>query len=311
MPAYHVDRSVTIDADESRVRAAVEDFREWPKWSPWLCMEPDAKLDYYGTPGEVGHGYDWDGELVGAGGMKIASLGGGRQQMELSFLRPFKSKADVLIEIKPVGESQTEVTWHMDGKLPFFMFFMVGMMKTMIGMDYTRGLKMLKEYVETGEVLSHIEIVGVVDVPQFNYLGVEARCAMSEMGDSMKQTLPAAHRCATDNNIEISGPPGALYHKVNMKHGQCHYTAIMQTVSPAEVNGYESGTLGPCKAIKIVHTGSYQHLGNAWSAAMSYEYYKKGIKRLKSLPSFEFYPNDPHETPEKDWLTEIFVPVRG
>ena len=42
MPAYHVERSTRIDASESKVLPAIEDFNEWPKWSPWLCMEPTA-----------------------------------------------------------------------------------------------------------------------------------------------------------------------------------------------------------------------------------------------------------------------------
>lgn len=45
----------------------------------------------------------------------------------------------------------------MDGKLPYFMFFMVKMMKNWIGMDYERGLAMLKEFIETGEVISRVE----------------------------------------------------------------------------------------------------------------------------------------------------------
>lgn len=125
MPAYHVERSVRIDADESRVRPAIENFAEWPKWSPWLCMEPTTKLNVYGTPGKTDHGYEWDGELVGAGSMKIASTSNGTQQMDLSFLRPFKSKAQVMMQVKPAGEGQTDVTWHMDGKMPFFLFFMI------------------------------------------------------------------------------------------------------------------------------------------------------------------------------------------
>ena len=310
MPAYHVERSIQIGANESQVRPVIEDFSEWPKWSPWLCMEPTAKLNVFGTPGQSDHGYDWDGELVGAGSMKIAAVDQGIQHMDLAFLRPFKSTAKVMLETKPIGDSQTEVTWHMDGKMPFFLFFMIGMMKSMIGMDYARGLKMLKELVETGSVKSKTEIVGIVDVPQSHYVGVEAHCTMDEIGDSMGQTLPAAFECATDNQIEMQGPPGALYHQVDLKQQKCHYTAIVQTESAAQINGVKTGTITTCKALKINHTGSYHHLGNAWSTAMAYQRYKK-LKPLKSQCAFELYPTDPSETAEEDLITEIFVPLRG
>ena len=273
-------------------------------------MEPNTKLDVHGTPGQVGHGYQWDGELVGAGSMKIASNESGKQQMDLEFLRPFKSKAQVLMVIKPIGESQTEVAWHMDGKMPFFLFFMLDTMKTMIGMDYERGLKMLKEYVETGGIQSKVEIEGVVDLPESYYLGVEARCTLAEMGDSMKETLPAAYKSACDKQVEMKGAPGALYHDFDFKKKACHYTAIVQTESPAEIDGLKSGAIGGCKAIKVKHTGSYDHLGNAWTAAMSYQRYKK-LKPLKTQCGFELYANDPGETPVEELLTEVFVPIRG
>lgn len=310
MPAYHVERSVRIAAPESQVRAAVEDFNEWPKWSPWLCMEPSAKVTVYGTPGRSDHGYDWDGELVGAGDMKIASLEEDRLKMDLHFLRPFKSMAKVMLVIKSLGESDTEVTWHMDGKLPFFMFFLLGMMKTMIGRDYERGLKMLKEYVEAGSVKSKVEVVGVVDVLQSHYVGVSAHCTMNQIGESMSATISAANKIATDHQLSVAGPPGAVYHKFDMKVAACDYTAIVQIDQPTEIEGVTTGSIGPCKALKVVHTGKYEHLGNAWSAAMSCQRYKK-LKPLKSQSPFELYLNDPEETPEEELVTEILIPLRG
>ena len=310
VPAFHIERSVSIDADESRVRAAIEDFAEWPKWSPWLCMEPSARIDAFGTPGEVGHGYDWVGEVVGSGGMKIASNEGGKLKMDLHFLTPHKSNAKVMMEIKPRGDQQTEVTWQMDGKLPIFLFFLLPTMKAALGMDYARGLKMLKEYVETGAVKSKSEFVGIVDVEQSRYLGVEDRCKMDEMKDSFGRTMPAVCRLISEHQLETSGPPGAVYHKVDIKSGACHYAAMVQVPEPKSVDGAKPGSIEPCKAIKVVHTGSYDHVGNAWSTAMAHQRYKK-IKFHKSQPMFELYLNDPEETAEEDLVTEIYIPVRG
>ena len=309
MPAYHVERSIRMDANEAKVRPAIEDFNNWPHWSPWLCMEPNASLHVFGSPGQVGHGYEWDGQLVGSGNMRIATVEPNRQRMELHFLKPFKSQAKVAIEITSDGPDQTLVTWHMDGNLPFFLFFMRGMMKTMIGMDYARGLKMLKEYVETGTVKSKTEVVGIVDVPQSHFIGVDDHCTMDGIGESMQRTLPAAQRFVEENQLEVCGPPGAVYHRVDLKHQQCHYTAIVPTSRGVQIEGAECGQIAPCRALKIIHTGSYDHLGNAWTTAMAYQRYKK-IKPLKSQPPFERYPSDPDNTAAEDLVTEIFVPVR-
>jgi len=310
MPAYHIERSIVIDAAEVNVRPAIENFAQWPKWSPWLCMEPAAELDVYGTPGQPGHGYSWEGEVVGAGSMEILAVESSTQRMQLNFLKPFRSQAQVTMEIKPLGDAQTEVTWHMDGKMPFFLFFMISMMKAMIGMDYERGLRMLKEYVETGEVQSKTEFVGVVDAPMCQYLGVEAECSTDAIGESMGETLPRAYQLAMDSGLEVSGSPGALYREFDMKRGHCKYTSIVPVKDSQSVSGAVAGKTQPCRALKIVHRGSYEHLGNAWSTAMAHQRVKK-FKVHKSQCAFEFYLNDPAETPVEELLTEIYVPIRG
>ena len=310
MPAYHIERSITIDAPESKVRPAIENFAEWPKWSPWLCMEPDAKLDYRGTPGQIGHGYSWEGEVVGAGSMEIVAAEGSTLRMDLNFLKPFKSQAKVVMEIQSAGDSQTEVTWKMDGKMPFFLFFMIGMMKAMIGMDYERGLRMLKEYVETGEVQSRTEFVGIVEAPTCQYVGVEGQCATDAIGESMGETMPRAHQLVTDSGLEISGSPGALYHEFDMKGRRCKYTNFMPVRLAKPIAGAVTGEIQPCKALKVVHHGSYGHLGNAWGTAHSHLRYKK-LKPHKTQCAFEVYPNDPEEVPVEEILTEVYVPIRG
>jgi len=122
--------------------------------------------------------------------MQIRSVDGNRQDMDLQFLKPFKSQAEVALVLNPVSQDTTDITWTMDTSLPFFLFFMTGMMKSMIGMDFERGLKMLKAYCEEGEVNSSIEIVGVVDAPESRFIGFDTTSALNDIGDSMDETLP-------------------------------------------------------------------------------------------------------------------------
>lgn len=307
MPAYHVERSVKITAPSAKVRDVLEDFSEWPKWSPWLCMEPETKLNFFGEPKTVEHGYEWEGKVVGAGKMRLAAKDHQHLTMDLEFLRPFKSRAGIRFDIDQRGD-ETGVTWHMDGKLPFFMFFMTNAMKTYIGMDYERGLKMLKEYVETGAVKSQSNFAGIVDVSAMNFVGVEDHCSMDKLGDSMKRTLPAAHKLATDQKLTISGSPGTVYNKMDLKNQNFHYTAIMP-ISESVTGSKHGGAIEPCKALKVIHTGSYEHVGNAWSTVMAHQRTQK-LKPHKSQAPFEFYLNDPAETAEEELVTEIYVPIR-
>jgi effector-binding domain-containing protein len=314
MPRIHVEKSTHINAPLDTVKAATADFAEWPKWSPWLITEPTATVNVQGTAGQPGHGYNWQGELVGSGEMQIASVDGGRQMMDLQFLKPFKSKAKVELR---VSESQggTDVTWTMDSSLPFFLFFMTGMMKSMIGMDYERGLKMLKAYCETGSVNSRVELVGIIDAPETRFVGYDTSTTMQEIGDSMAETLPRISEQAGKLGLTPNASAiGAIYNKMEMKSGRCDYTAMVPVVESSDsikvAEGFRSGVIGGCKAIKVVHHGAYEFLPNGWNAAFAYQRNKK-LKLLKNQRPYEFYPDDPDTTPEADLKTEIYIPLRG
>ena len=101
-----------------------------------------------------------------------------------------------------------------------------------------------------------------------------------------------------------------MYRRFDMQSRDCAYTAFIPVKSANEIAGAVSGSIPACKAIKVVHKGSYNHLGNGWSTIMAHQRYKK-LKPLKGAYPFELYPNDPGEAPEEEWITEIYVPIRG
>jgi len=315
MPAFDLVSSININAPVSKVRDVVADFNTWPTWSPWLLMEPEAQVTYQGSPSELGHGYDWSGKKVGAGGMVITSLDANRMETDLNFLKPFKSQADVAFDFESVGAGETKVNWHMDSSLPFFMFFMVNKMKAMIKGDYDRGLRMLKDYVETGAVPSDIKVEGVVDVPATHYAGKQFSSSMENISDSMGAAFPDVFKTATEAGAEIAGMPFAIYNKMDMVKGSCNYTAAIPVGDAASAagglpGGVEFNSRPDCKAFKLVHTGPYRHLGNAWSTAYSEMRYAK-MKQDKQNPPFEIYVDDPAQTAEEALKTEIYIPLRG
>ena len=55
-------------------------------------------------------------------------------------------------------------------------------MTTFIGMDYERGLAMLKDYAETGKVPSNLEIKQESDYTGCDYVGIKTDCAISGDG---------------------------------------------------------------------------------------------------------------------------------
>lgn len=318
MPAYHVENSILISASQAAVHKHLNNFELWSAWSPWLYTEPDATLTFSGQAGTAGHAFTWDGKLIGSGNMTMTDCSVDNLTMDLAFLKPFKSTAKVRFDIENVGDTEnaSRVTWHMDSKLPFFMFFMTETIKGLIRSDYARGLKLLKERVETGNITSATELVGIVDVPQIDCIGIQADSIVDELGDSMGQTLPALHSTATENKLQITGVPTAIYNRIDLKTSACTYTAalpveLVDTEIEQNADGFTIRPIQilPCKALKVVHKGKYEHLGNAWSTVIAHQRAQK-LKPSKVQPPFEVYLTDPEHNRGESILTEIYLPLR-
>lgn len=309
MPAYNVERTILIHKPIDEVHAVLKDFRQWPAWSPWLIMEPAAKLDYSANQGKVGSSYTWDGELVGKGSLTLRDLSDHKIDMDLLFLSPFKSKARTFFNLMPEDQA-TRVSWSMDGKMPFFLFFMVKKMKAWIGMDYERGLSMLKEYIETGSVSSQVEIIGKSSTQPTHYIGLRETCRFEDIGEIMPGHFEKLSHYLDDNDLPKDITPFAIYHFMDMYSQKIGFTSAIP-VSPNVKcpDGFECGEIPATKSIQINHTGSYPHLGNAWSAGMSYINAKK-LKQQKTPMGYEYYLNDPKEIAPEELHTEIFIPLK-
>ena len=257
----------------------------------------------------VGSLYSWKGEIVGQGEIEHLKLQRGRLiEEEIRFVKPFKSKSNVAFNLEPAGDG-TKVTWHMRGALPWFLFWMTPQMEIFIGMDYERGLKMLKERIETGTVFTQTNIRGVEDVGPLQMAGIRKQCKLSEVGPAMEATCEEARQLFSQHDLPIDGQVMTVYHDCNLKTQVFDFTSGFTLPESATVpNDMSSWTLPPTKALAVEHTGTYQHLGNGWSAANQYARYKK-LKQSK-VGAYEIYINDPCETAPADLRAEIYLPLR-
>jgi effector-binding domain-containing protein len=310
MPRFHVQRSTEIKATPEKTFETVADYGTWTTWSPWLCAEPEANVQVTEDPSSVGSIYSWKGEIVGEGEIEHRQLQPGRLiEDEIRFLKPFRSTSQVRFELEPAGEG-TRITWHMNGSLPWFLFWMRSQMIAFIGMDYERGLKMLKEWIETGQILSSTTIRGVESVGPLQMAGVRKKCSLHEIGPSMAAAFAEAKQKMSEHHLPTDGQSMSVYHDFNIKTQTFDYTsgfAIPDSAEsvPADLSSWSiSETQGLC----VEHLGSYEHLGNAWSAAHQLAHYKK--LKLSKAGSLEIYKNDPEETPPAELLTEIVLPLR-
>ncbi|MEZ6125282.1 MAG: hypothetical protein R3C49_19205 [Planctomycetaceae bacterium] len=72
------------------------------------------------------------------------------------------------------------LSWYLNGSLPWFMFWMVRRMEAYIGMDYARGLKMVKDYIESGRVDSQSRVRNLQSVGPLRIIGEEHAPALKK-----------------------------------------------------------------------------------------------------------------------------------
>ncbi len=305
---YHVERSTSIHADLKKVRALVEDFKHWNSWSPWTIVEPDCKMSLQGEPNTPGHKMSWDGQVIGSGVNAIESVEQNAIHYDLEFIKPYASKAKITFKFEVV-EGKVRVTWTMDSSLRFYKFFMIPIMKAWIGMDYDRGLKMLKTMAEKGHIPAKTTNGGTVDFEGFNYVGIQRTGTMEDISTTMKKDF---EKLTADVHSKGLKPKHwvSLYPKFNMVKNSMTYVAAVSVENPDEVDmgsDYISGTIDSGKMLEIKHEGSYEFLGNAWSMGMMCARAKK--MKQKGVP-FEYYWNSPQDTEEKDLKTSVYFPVK-
>jgi DNA gyrase inhibitor GyrI len=306
MAKFFVKRTQVIDSPLADCAAAVRDFQRWPGWSPWLIAEPDAELTF----SEDGNAYSWKGKVTGAGSIQVRTDELPRHlSLDLEFLEPFKSKNQTGFTFKEV-EGGTEVTWTMEGKLPWFLFFLKKIMAAWIGNDYQRGLLLLKDYVETGEAKCKLDFIGEETIPGFYYVGIRTETQFSKIGPAMEADLEKLINGLREAGMTPSAPPFSIYHKLDFVKDWISYTVGIPVEKIRKSSrGTVSGEFPDTRCYVIEMEGRYEHLGSAWSAG-----YMRGKAKVFNAhgqrDNFEIYVSDPENTPEDQLITRVCFPVR-
>lgn len=148
---FHVERKIVVNASPAKVFAQFNDFHKWTAWSPWEKKDPAMKRTFEGAKSGKGSVYVWDGNSqVGAGRMEIVDeVAASKIDVKLDFLRPMVGHDTATYTFVKAGKT-TEVTWAMDGQVPFVgkIFHLFMNMDKMIGSDFETGLANVKAVVE-------------------------------------------------------------------------------------------------------------------------------------------------------------------
>ena len=150
---FEVKRDIEIAAPPSKVFATINDFREWPKWSPWEKLDSNMQKTLSGASSGKGSVYQWKGnKKVGEGRMEILdAVPPSTVKIDLQFIAPFKAHNQTLFTLT-ARNGGTHVNWSMTGKKNFVMKLMGVFMNMdkMVGKDFDQGLASMKAEAEKG-----------------------------------------------------------------------------------------------------------------------------------------------------------------
>ncbi len=152
--SFRIERATRIEAPPATVRALVDDFRQWQRWSPWEKLDPSLQRRFGGAAAGLGAVYEWQGNgKAGQGRMEITATTAAATTIRLDFIKPFAAHNTAEFRMTPVGSGEaTDVDWAMFGPRPFAMkLFSVFMdMDAMVGKDFEAGLAAMKHVAEHG-----------------------------------------------------------------------------------------------------------------------------------------------------------------
>src|SRR5210317_1802222 len=189
---FSFNRSKVIKAPVSMIFNKVNDYKNWPSFSPWIEQEPNAELTYGDKTSGVGGNYAWNGEILGEGSMKTLNVEENELiEQHIQFIKPFKSESHINWTFEPTQEG-TKVTWKMAGKQDFMTKMyttFAGSIEDMTGPDFERGLFKLDSVVTADMKKYSITVNGLTEHGGGFYIYNTTSCKISDIEPKMQEMM--------------------------------------------------------------------------------------------------------------------------
>ena len=307
---YEIKVSKSINADRQDLFDKVNDFHSWPNWSPWLMHEPDCSLEYSENPNEVGGSSHWDGKFIGAGSLTHKVIEDGKHiEHQLQILKPFKSQSKTTFDFEAT-EKGTQVTWSLEGKMPFLFRPMVRRIKEMISQDYEIGLAQLSGLLCPEDEHPEFSFLGAQDREATSYIAIPWQGSIEEMPEAMQKGFAELFEYIESSEAVAIGQPFTLYHRVKKRGTYFVIEMAVPVEAGTESDKFQVKNIKSGKFHQTQLKGSYNFLKLAWYSAISHLKMTK-VKMDWSRPCVELYENDPNKIENSNELvTSIYIPTK-
>ena len=308
----HVERSIVVNAPPVTVFTVLNGFRQFPRWSPWADLDPNAVTTVEGPETGVGAKMSWSGNAeVGTGSQEILeSTPPASIKLRLTF-GDFPGAFLASYTLAPEGEG-TRVTWGFDadyGASVLGRYF--GLLSdSMLGPDYEKGLGRLKTFVEglpradfsglqfetTASAAAPLVLMAARSANDTNAIGVALGVAYGRLSGFI-----------SERGLKQVAPPIAIFYgeregALSLDAGIPVDRTDVPVTAPIRVGSTFEG-----RVVKAVHRGDYAGLAAAREQVRAY-LATAGL--TQDGPMWEQYVSDPGSTPVAELVTNIFVPIR-
>ena len=313
---YRISQSILIAKPPAEVFAKVADLRSWPAWSPWLLHEPDSPLEYSDSPpvNAVGGSYSWNGQRIGAGKMTQTLLDDPKHiAQRLEFIKPFRSVCQVFWDFA-ASDGGTEVSWSMEGSMPFLFRFMTARTVRMISEDYRFGLLMLQRELDPEADSLKLSFEGNTDLPASTcvakaYSG-DLQGLIAAMPETFRKLQAAASKGGQGNKGESAGQPRIVYGPMNKDRSKVQADLAVPTKGEGAGGDFHVVEYPGGRYSHTLLRGDYRFLELAWNQAFMH-LRMAGEKFDSKRKPFEVYDNDPgDQASPRDYQTSLYIPVK-
>ena len=313
---YNVTRTKVIKAPQAFVYSMVDDYKNWPAWSPWIEKDTSATLTFGKKTSGKGGSYGWSGEVLGEGSMETLSTKINESiNQKIKFIKPFESESDIYWKFKP-NDGGTVVTWGMKGEMDFMLKAYTafsGSMDKNVGPDFERGLFKLDSILQVAMKKYSVTVDGITTHGGGYYLYNTTSCKIDELEKMMQQNMRKVKTYAEKNRIVIAGAPFTLYHQYDEKNNAVMFSCaipVSERVITESGSGILTGMLSPFKALKTTLKGNSTNLKEAWET--TYKYLgENNLEQVAGSAAMEVVTIDASKTANPaEWITEIYVPIK-
>jgi len=306
-----VERSIYIKSRATIVYELINNLNQWPSWSPWHQIDPNAIWNYSEPAFGKGAWYSWNSENhnLGSGKMSIdATVIDERVDLTLSMNGMGAAQIQFIIEGKG---AQTKLSWILSKELgtnPYARYWGL-LLDKMMGPDFEKGLETMKIIAEKRGakpmILGHE--TDIVSMDKFQYIGIRKQVKKEALNQFLGTGFSLLIDAIKKQEVPFKGSPFTINYSVS--EGKFDIEAGIRIERPMTASeDLKLGSIDSCRAFVVHYIGPYQEIGNIYQA--TFNYFKEQSIQAIAAP-MEFYVSDPSMVKDStQFKTDIYFRIQ-